>query len=278
MCAHHLIRIPLACAAVLGLAAAAGAMQDPPPGADDKEELSKWLANPISDLMRLPMTLNYADGIGASDDNSVSVDFEPVIPFSLGERWNLVTRTSISYYLDQPVSTPLGDGDSGFGDVLTSLYFTRSNPRLGGIVWGAGPVFQLPTATEDNLGADQWGAGLAGTVLWQRGQWTFGALGHQVWGVAHLGSENHPDLSVGYLEPFASYVTRSAWTFTAKSEAAYDWERSDTVMPLTVLAGKFLSTETPLQLSLGVTWYVAEADGGPEGLGFSLVVTPVFPQ
>lgn len=278
MRAHHLIRLPLVGAILVASAGAAGAMQEPGVP-EEAEALSKQLANPISDLMRLPMQLNYVDGIGAADENNFILDFEPVIPFSLGESWNLITRSSISYSFDQPVVSPLGDGDSGFGDLVTSLYFTRKDARLDSLVWGVGPAFQLPTATEDNLGADQWGMGVAGAGLIQRGQWTFGALGRQVWGIAHLGSEDHPDLNVGYLEPFVTYVTRSAWTFSANSEFSYDWEQSDTVLPLNVLVGKFLRTGgTPIQMSLGLTWFVAEADGGPEGLGFSLLVTPVIGQ
>jgi hypothetical protein len=30
----------------------------------------------------------------------------------------------------------------------------------GGTVWGVGPAFVLPTATDDSLGQDKWAAGL----------------------------------------------------------------------------------------------------------------------
>jgi hypothetical protein len=274
---HRLVLIPLACAALLTFSGAAFAVQEPAPGPENAEELAKQLANPIADVMRLPMKLSYVDGLGASDDDSFYLDVLSVHPFSLGANWNLVTRTSIRYSFDQPALTPLSDGDSGFGDLKSSLYFTRKDPRRESLIWGVGPALQLPTATEDNLGADQWGFGPAAVGLLQRGQWTFGAQGNHVWGISHLGSEDHPDLNVTYFEPFASYVTRTAWTFTVNSDATYDWEGSDTSMPVNFLISKFARTAgTPIQVSFGVTYFLEESDGGPEGVGFSIVVTPVL--
>jgi hypothetical protein len=38
----------------------------------------------------------------------------------------------------------------GIGDMQPSFFF--SPKKAGKLIWGAGPVFQLPTATDDYLG------------------------------------------------------------------------------------------------------------------------------
>lgn len=45
-----------------------------------------------------------------------------------------------------------------------------------GIVWGASPVFLLPTSTDELLGSGKWGAGPTTVVLKQDGPWTYGML------------------------------------------------------------------------------------------------------
>ena len=56
----------------------------------------------------------------------------------------------------------------GLGDVNISLFFSPRAPS-NGVIWGVGPVLYLPTATDDLLGADKWGAGPAVIVLTMRG-------------------------------------------------------------------------------------------------------------
>jgi hypothetical protein len=61
--------------------------------------------------------------------------------------------------IDQEDIPIKGKGESGIGDILQSLFFSPKEPTAGGWIWGAGPVFLLPTASEDALGTEQWGIG-----------------------------------------------------------------------------------------------------------------------
>ncbi len=51
----------------------------------------------------------------------------------------------------------------------------------------AGPVFRLPAATDDLLGAEKWGVGPTAVALRQAKGWTYGGLVSQVWSVAGEG-------------------------------------------------------------------------------------------
>ncbi len=46
---------------------------------------------------------------------------------------------------------------------------------------GAGPVLLIPTATDNDLGADKWGAGPSAIFLTMQGPWVVGSLFSNVW-------------------------------------------------------------------------------------------------
>jgi hypothetical protein len=62
---------------------------------------------------------------------------------------------------------PIG---SPFGTVLQPRQrpIEPVKPTAGGWIWGAGPVLLLPTATDDLLGAEKWGAGPTAVALRQQ--------------------------------------------------------------------------------------------------------------
>jgi len=57
-------------------------------------------------------------------------------------------------------------------------------PTKGGWIWAAGPVLQIPTATDDLLGEEKWSAGPSAVLLKQDGPWSHGALLNHVWSFA----------------------------------------------------------------------------------------------
>jgi hypothetical protein len=73
-----------------------------------------------------------------------------------------------------------GRDQSGLGDVVQSLFLSPAAPTSGGIIWGVGPVFLLPMATDELLGTEQFGPGPTGVVLKQIGPWTMGALTNHI--------------------------------------------------------------------------------------------------
>jgi hypothetical protein len=81
---------------------------------------------------------------------------------------------------------------------------------VGGWIVGAGPVFLYPTATDDLLGTEKWGAGPTFVVLQQRKGWTYGLLFNQIWSFA--GEESRQSVNATFLQPFISYVTKTKTT------------------------------------------------------------------
>ncbi len=181
--------------------------------------LAKDLANPIAALISVPFEGNYDTNIGANDSGSrYTVNIQPVFPISLNDDWNIISRTILPVISQNDIIEVAGQGSgsqSGFGNTLQSLFFS---PKLtvDGWTWGAGPVFQIPTATDDLLGGDQWGAGATAIVLRQfGGGWTSGMLANHVWSFA---DDKDARLSNTYMQPFLSWTTPDAWTYAINSQ------------------------------------------------------------
>lgn len=244
--------------------------------AQDASDLAKKLSNPIASLISVPFQLNYDEGIGpAGTGRRTVMNLQPVVPISLGENWNLISRTIVPF-IDQSDVVP-GTSASGVGDIVQSFFFSPKQPTRGGLIWGAGPVFVLPTATNAQLGADQFAAGITGVALKQAGPWTFGALANHVWDVG--GGAGATDISTTFFQPFLSYTTPDAWSFTVNSEATYDWITKEASVPVNLVVAKIVQINgQPVSIGGGLRYWADSAPGGPTGWGARFVVTFLYPK
>jgi hypothetical protein len=238
-----------------------------------KAELAKQLQNPVANLISVPIQNNWDFGIGSANAMRYTANIQPVIPVSLTEDWNLITRTILPVIFAEG-TTNGASSNFGLGDITQSFFLSPKEP-VGGWILGGGPVFLWPAATDRLLGSGKWGAGPTVVALRQEHGFTYGVLANQMWSYAGWGPQN---VTATFLQPFLGYTTKTYTTFTVNTESTYDWTSGQWTVPVNFMVQQLLKIgKQPVALQLGYRYYAERPAGGPDwGLRFD--VTFLFPK
>jgi hypothetical protein len=245
--------------------------------AETNEELAMQMSNPVAALISVPFQFNYDQNIGsARDGKRWLLNIQPVVPFDLNADWNLISRTILPVVWQDEVFPGAGS-QSGIGDIVQSVFFSPKAPTAGGLIWGAGPVLLLPTGSNDLLTTDKWGAGPTGVVIRQQGPWTAGALANHIWSFA--GNSSRADVNATFLQPFLTYTTPTATTFSLNTESTYDWNSRQWSVPINTGVSQILRLGDQLvQVGAVARYWAATPESGPQGWGLRLNFTFLFPR
>jgi hypothetical protein len=187
--------------------------------AQGTSEIAKQAQNPIAKVISVPLENDFYPQTGIDKENSYVLELKPVVPLKLSNDWNLITRTIIPI-IQVPDLSPTVNGTSGLGDIQLSLFLSPA--KVGKVIWGAGPVISLPTASEDILGTKKVSIGPTVVVLSIQGHWLFGALVQNLFSVA--GPSERPDVNQMLLQPFVNYNMRHGWYLVSSPIITSNWE------------------------------------------------------
>jgi hypothetical protein len=166
------------------------------------EELAKLAQNPVGNLISVPFQNNTNLNFGPEKGTQNILNIEPVIPIEVTPDWNVITRTILPVIWN-PSLAPGDPSTDGIGDTVFTAFLSPAKP--GKWIWGAGPVVQLPTNSNAELGNKNWGLGPSAVVLHlDKGDpWVYGVLVNNIWSLSsdkRGGSYNN-----GLIQPFVNY-------------------------------------------------------------------------
>ena len=249
-----------------------------PDGGGDQSAaaVAKQLANPVAALISVPLQSNYDMGYGPNHGGErYTMNLQPVVPIALGKDWLMISRTILPFIYQQNLYGSPG-GRFGIGDITQSLFFSPTTPQPGGIIWGAGPVFLIPTGSAGVFSSEQPGAGPTVVLLKQDHGLTYGVLANHIWGFA--GNDARADVDSTFIQPFISYTTKTAFTAGLNMESTYDWNADQWTIPINLQFSQVVKIGGQLMsIGIGGRSYVERPAGGPDW-GARFTLTFLFPE
>jgi len=236
----------------LAVAVAASALSTIPQAASAQNEtaLAKASQNPIGNLTVFPLQFNFNSGGALGSLTSLLLNVQPVMPLSLDKRWLLISRTIVPY-----TNVPIADGRrvTGIADIQQQLYFTLRKPHV--FVFGFGPAFSIPSATNNVLRTGQWTLGPAAAMLVTPGRWVIGGLANNLWRIA--GVNNGPDVNQFFVQPFINFNLPKGWAILTAPVITANWSASEDerwTVPVGIGLSK-VSAVAKQSVSLGAQYY-----------------------
>ena len=232
------------------------------------EDLAKIAQNPVGNLISVPIQENLFLNTGALQSNYNVVNIQPVIPFSVNDDWNIITRTILPI-VSLPAFAPGQSRTNGIGDTQESVFLSPAKP--GSWIWGVGAIAQLPTHSNDLLGNNNAGLGPTFVVLHmdKSTPWVYGALVNNIWSMGSSGNpfSNSPKYNNGLLQPFLNFNFESGTYLTTAPIITVNWEAKGSQqwsVPMGGGVGKiFKFGKLPVNTQIGGYYFVVRPDYAP---------------
>ncbi|MBK1790787.1 hypothetical protein [Persicirhabdus sediminis] len=239
--------------------------------AGQSKDLAAAAQNPLASMISLPFQNNTTFG-NRDGDVSNTLNIQPVLPFELGDDWNLITRTIIPVV---SAPDPFGGGNvNGISDTSFTGWFSPKEP-VNHITWGVGPTVNIPTGNKD-FGFDQWGAGISAVGVYIKDKWVAGGLASNTWGFEDTG-----DLNLFYSQVFVNYNMENGWYVVSAPIFTADWNADSSdrwVVPIGGGIGKIMRWgKQPVNLNAQIYYNIEK----PEDYGdytFRLQLQFMFPK
>lgn len=219
-----------------------------------EEDLAKATQNPLAAMYSLPFQNNTTYGVGEFERPQNILNIQPVLPFSLSEKVNLINRIILPV-ITQPSSTE-DKSTTGTGDISWSAWLSPT--KTSKIIWGAGPVMQIPTASSSEFGSGEFGIGPSFVALTMIDKWVAGIVTNNVW---TFGDKEENKFIFQYFinYNFPSFYLVFAPIITANWNAPSDnrW-----IVPFGGGAGKIIKIgKLPININAQLYYNVVKPDG-----------------
>jgi hypothetical protein len=222
---------------------------------DDVTALAKKLQNPIGNLISVPFQSNTNFSVGPNHGTQEILNIQPVIPFHVGDNWNVITRTILPLVWS-PSLQPAQSVPFGTGPITFSAFVSPSQTRNGWL-WGFGPVTQIPVASSPTLGSNVWGLGPTGVLVYSNGPWVTGVLVNNVWSLGGQTGPNTTRYNNFLMQPFVNFNMKGGWYVGTSPILTANWLTTGDnawTVPLGANVGRVIrlaKKAPPINLSFG---------------------------
>jgi hypothetical protein len=251
--------------------------EDHPEGAS-ASELNQKLSNPVSNLWSISNQFNNFDLESGHWNNNWN--FQPVLPISLTNDWNLITRPVMPFYNIVPHPTLSGEWerDAGLGDL--ALVELLSPAHSGHWLLGVGPTAIFPTATSGFTGQGKWQLGPTLLVGYMTKDFILGVFPQQWWSIG--GQHGKPDTNQLNLQPIASIFFGEGWNIGYSGNILANFNAAPGnvwTVPIGVGVGKVVKFgRLPVKLQLAVQYMPVRPDVFGQEWNVQIQITPVLPK
>ncbi len=282
------------------------------------EEIARMMDNPLGNLWIIftenDLTRYRGDPApGSKWINSLLI--QPIVPIPLTKNWNLVTRPIIPL-----VSAPLlrlnpptfGDcpgncntrpspenlllanvsssRETAWGDIMMWTMISPAEPRElsdgAKFVWGVGPAFRFPTATEDQFGSERYSFGPSNVLMRlppRGGRWTLGLFHqHHLWSVG--GNSDRARVKTSQIQYIYYYKLpwKGQWSLGAAPMIDVNWDADNDdkwSIPIGIgLSNTFFLGPMPVRVGVEFNWFVKSPKNYGKKFLLKFYFVPVIPR
>lgn len=212
------------------------------------------LADPIPHLYTLGVSQTYDRGITEQNTGHKFITtLSSTMPLRLSEE--------LTYFVHPVIPHAWKNGSEygnveGFGAPRIETYFSSAQVSRDELKMG--PLLYLPAPGGSAVDTTQTGIGASAVGIVRPGNWALGVYGYQSFALG--GSDAGGTVNFTYAQPFLSYVTANAWTYTLKLESLTNWQSSGVSNPLYAVAGRTVNIlNMPISFSVSTHYYLSSS-------------------
>lgn len=247
-------------------------------------ELAKQITNPVTSLWSLQFQFNNLK-LETGKSNPVSGEwvnslyFQPVLPVSLTDKINLITRPVITLYdsVPHPTGRFSSERTTAFGDMILAQVLSPAGTEPW--IFAAGPTWIFPTAGSDFTGQGKWQLGPAVGAGYITNEFMIAALAQQWW--SYAGETDRKSTNQLNVMPLIFHFFGDGWSVGYSGNILADWRApagERWTVPIGLSVGKIVKFgKLPVQVQIASQYFVERPTGGPEW-NFQLQFTPVIPK
>ena len=201
-----------------------------------QSDLVKQANAPISSLFQIRLQDSYApafQGALRGQGNFFSIAIGMPLPKYRLLPFPQLSLLTVPTAITLPLPLPFGS-TTGFGDIrFVDLAVLDPGHSL---LFGIGPTFVFPTASDMTTGQGKWQAGPAAAAAFTPRNWLFGVLAQNP--ISFAGDKTRPQANALFLQPFITYQLGHGWFIRSEPQMIFDWQTNKQQLPVDAGVGR----------------------------------------